>query len=85
MMKYGIPTLAPSGYIAQVDRSLCTACGSCVQACPFQAVSMNEDGIALDWQKCMGCGVCVESCPAQARSLVRDEGKGLPLDVRLMA
>jgi Pyruvate/2-oxoacid:ferredoxin oxidoreductase delta subunit len=85
MTRYGIPWLASSGYIAQVDKGLCTASGTCVNACPFHAISLNADGIALDWQKCMGCGVCIDSCPNHARSLVRDERKGLPLDVRLLA
>ena len=41
--------------------------------------------IVIDWQKCMGCGVCVSKCPNQALSLVRDERKGIPLDVRMLA
>lgn len=84
MMKYGIPVLAPSGYIAQVDEDLCTACGTCVNACPFGAISLGEEDITLDWQKCMGCGVCIDPCPNKARSLVRDERKGVPMDVRLL-
>jgi len=84
MMKYGIPMLAPSGYVAQLDKDLCTTCGACVAACPFDAISLGEDGITLEWQKCMGCGVCIDLCPMAARSLVRDERKGVPLDVRLL-
>jgi Pyruvate/2-oxoacid:ferredoxin oxidoreductase delta subunit len=85
MTKYGVPMLASSGYVSQVDRALCTASGTCVKACPFNAISLNADGIARDWQKCMGCGVCIDSCPNHARSLIRDEDKGVPLDVRLLA
>lgn len=33
----------------------------------------------------MGCGVCVRQCPNEAMSLVRDERKDIPLDVRLLA
>jgi Pyruvate/2-oxoacid:ferredoxin oxidoreductase delta subunit len=36
------------------------------------------------WELCMGCGVCVEQCPTQAMTLVRDEKKGIPLDVRVL-
>jgi len=84
MMKYGMPMMAPSGYVAHTDKDLCTGCGSCADACPFGALSVEGDESVLDWEKCMGCGVCVEKCPNGAMSLVRDEGKGLPLDVRLL-
>lgn len=84
MKKYGIPMMASSGYVAQVDSSVCTACGICAEACPFGALSVNGATSVLDWEKCMGCGVCVEKCPNNALSLSRDEKKGLPLDVRLL-
>jgi ferredoxin len=85
MTKYGIPMMAPSGYVAQVDETLCTACGTCVDACPFGALFLNETRVIMDWEKCMGCGVCVGQCPSEALSLVRDKRKGMPLDVRLLA
>jgi ferredoxin len=85
MTKYGIPMMASSGYIAQLDAGLCNQCGACVDACPFNALSTNDAGVERSWEKCMGCGVCVEKCPTQAMALARDEKKGIPLDVRLMA
>jgi ferredoxin len=33
----------------------------------------------------MGCGVCEGQCTTGAISLLRDERKGMPMDVRLMA
>ena len=85
MTKYGAPLLASSGYVAALDPELCNQCGACVDPCPFNALSTNDSGVERSWEKCMGCGVCVEKCPTQAMSLVRDEKKGLPLDVRLLA
>jgi ferredoxin len=89
MTKYGIPSMAPSGYVSQLNRNLCTGCGICVDSCPFKALSLDKLTdkltIVIDWQKCMGCGVCVSKCPNQALSLVRDERKGIPLDVRMLA
>lgn len=85
MTKYGVPFMASSGYVAQLDEGLCNQCGACVDACPFDTLSTNDAGVERNWDKCMGCGVCVEKCPTQAMSLVRDEKKGLPLDVRLLA
>jgi ferredoxin len=32
----------------------------------------------------MGCEVCVGKCPSEAMTLVRDERKGIPLDLRLL-
>lgn len=81
MTKYGVPMLASSGYVAQVDYARCTACGDCNDVCPFGALSLDKRG-EVNWKKCMGCGVCVERCMCQAVTLVRDARKGVPLDVR---
>ena len=80
-MKYGIPALASSGYVAKVVEANCTTCGTCVDVCPFGALSLNEV-LTVDLGKCMGCGVCTGQCLAEAISLERDERKGVPLDVR---
>lgn len=85
MVKHDIPMMASSGYIAQLDNDICTACGTCIDVCPFNALSENEICVAIDWELCMGCGICVELCPNEAISLVLDEKKGVPLDVRLLA
>jgi len=84
MTKYGIPLMASSGYIAQVDETLCAACATCEDACPFKAIQVN-DAAVVSWEACIGCGVCVGQCPNEAMSLVRDERKGVPMDVRLLA
>jgi len=83
MVKYGAPTMVSSGYVAKVDETLCTACGTCEDSCPFGAIYMNEKAI-VKWETCMGCGVCEGQCPSEAISLVRDERKGIPMDVRLL-
>jgi formate hydrogenlyase subunit 6/NADH:ubiquinone oxidoreductase subunit I len=83
MVKYGSPMFASSGYVAQVDAALCSACGTCVEACPFGALSLETE-LEVNWEKCMGCGVCESQCTTQSISLVRDERKGIPLDVRVM-
>lgn len=85
MTRYGIPMMASSGYVAALDRALCNLCGVCVDACLFNALSMDDSTVERSWELCMGCGVCVEKCPTQAMTLVRDEKKGVPLDVRLLA
>jgi len=84
MVKYGLPVLAPSGYIARVDETRCAACAICENACPFGAIQIDDTAV-VNWEACMGCGVCVGQCPNEAMSLVRDERKGVPLDVRILA
>ncbi len=79
MMKYGGPMLASSGYAAKVDEDLCSACGTCADACPFHAISV-ESSAGVIWGKCMGCGVCTGQCPTGSITLVRDERKGDPMD-----
>lgn len=84
MTRYNAPMFAPSGYVAAADTSLCDGCGACERACPFGAVRINGTA-AVKWERCMGCGVCTRQCPNAALSLVRDEKKGTPFDVRMMA
>jgi formate dehydrogenase beta subunit len=42
----------------------CLGKGSCVSACPFNAIRMRVDGLPeIDPSKCRGCGRCAEICP----------------------
>jgi Pyruvate/2-oxoacid:ferredoxin oxidoreductase delta subunit len=83
MVKYGAPIIISSGYVAQVDEAICVACATCEDTCPFKAIQINGKAV-VNWEKCMGCGICAGQCPNKAMSLVRDEKKGFPLDVRLL-
>jgi ferredoxin len=62
--------VAHSAYVNQVDESQCLACGDCLSACQFNALSINEFA-EIDSLRCVGCGVCALACPEQALSLVR--------------
>jgi len=84
MTQWGARMMAPSGYVAAVNQEECAACGTCVETCAFNAMSLNETSSVLDWERCMGCGACEVKCPSQAITLVRDERKGIPLDVRCL-
>jgi len=81
MVQHGVPMVASSGYVAHVDELACIACGDCEAACPFDAVHVNGTALVA-WEKCMGCGVCVGKCQTETMTLIRDERKGVPLDVR---
>jgi len=80
MVKYDIPMLASSGYVAQVNDELCQVCGSCVDICPFKALSLEAVAV-LDWEKCMGYSVCIDQWPEEAIALILDDQKGTPLNV----
>jgi ferredoxin len=67
--QHGTPMLASSGYICQVDESLCISCGECQTACLFGALSQGTFASQVDLAACMGCGVCVSRCPQEALSL----------------
>ena len=42
----------------------CLGFGSCVAACQFGAISVNERGVAVvDKEKCTNCGACMAACP----------------------
>ncbi len=42
----------------------CLGLGSCVKACPFDAISIGKDGLPhVDQEKCTGCGTCERVCP----------------------
>ncbi|HSR32879.1 MAG TPA: CoB--CoM heterodisulfide reductase iron-sulfur subunit A family protein [Anaerolineae bacterium] len=57
--------------IAYVDPELCSGCGLCIPACPYEARVMH------DWQHiavvntalCQGCGACTMVCPNNACQL----------------
>lgn len=48
----------------------CLGLGTCVRACPFGALSVGENNVAIvDRQKCTGCGICIPACPRNLLSL----------------
>lgn len=48
----------------------CVACGTCVLACPFNAISVIDTNDKMHAQvneaMCKGCGTCVATCPSGA-------------------
>ena len=53
---------------AIVNADECSGCGSCVDECPSEAITLDEEkGIAvIDNDECVECGACEEACPNQA-------------------
>lgn len=48
----------------------CVACGSCIGACPHQAISLAGDQPTTDDKRCTLYGACVDVCVAEARQII---------------
>ncbi len=44
----------------------CTQCGACVQLCPVQAISCENDQYLRNTDRCINCSACSVLCPAKA-------------------
>ncbi len=50
---------------AKVDEKLCTACALCAEACPVEAITVEEQANVAT-EACTECGACEEECPVGA-------------------
>lgn len=58
----------------------CVACEACVNACRFDAIHINEYGVAeTDEEKCIGCGACMRACPKKLIRIRIQDNSILPL------
>ncbi len=56
--------------VAKINVDECTGCGTCVDECPTEAISMNDNDIAVvNADECTDCGMCVDACPTEAISV----------------
>ncbi len=53
----------------QADLEKCTGCGACVDVCPSEALSVEDDKIVVNDEACIDCGICVDECPVEALSM----------------
>ena len=54
--------LAHSPAVAQVRNSHCTGCEMCVDACPFEAITLRDGKASVNDVLCEGCGTCSGTC-----------------------
>jgi len=54
--------------IAEVNKDLCSGCKTCIEVCPYRAISYDEEEkrAVVSEMLCRGCGVCVATCPSGA-------------------
>ena len=50
----------------KVDISKCTACETCIETCPNEAISIVDGYAYIDPEECIECGSCFSECPEDA-------------------
>ena len=53
----------------KADSEKCNGCGTCVEACPSEALSLEDEKVVVDADACIDCAVCVDECPVEALTL----------------
>ena len=61
-----------------VNEEMCTGCGVCVEECPVDAISLEEETATIDEGECIRCGTCHDVCPQEA---VRHDSERIPQEV----
>ena len=67
-----------SNFYVRVNTDICQGCGTCVDRCHMEAVSLKNKVAFINRDRCIGCGVCVPTCPSEARALVKKEKETVP-------
>ena len=64
-----------SGFEPRFDSERCIACETCIERCPPEALTMNEDGIPeVNLDLCFGCAVCATGCEQEAITMINKPG-----------
>ncbi len=69
----GALIVSKEGYLT-LERSLCDACGECLDACPLELIVMDAEGKPLFCDMCQGEPQCVSWCKQQAIVIVESKG-----------
>jgi len=53
----------------------CTGCEVCIDKCPFDALHMENNIVAVEQASCTMCGICVKNCEYDAIKLEKEKDK----------
>ncbi len=51
------------------SKDKCIGCGTCVEVCPTNVITLTPEGIVTDLELCKLCGKCAEVCPTKATEI----------------
>jgi formate hydrogenlyase subunit 6/NADH:ubiquinone oxidoreductase subunit I len=60
-----------SNFEPVISEDDCVGCGDCVDKCPMDALTLEDETARIDRARCIGCGVCNGACPSEALSMKR--------------
>lgn len=61
-----------------VDKDKCTGCEICVEKCPVDTISIEDNKAKIKMEECIRCGICHNVCPQEA---VRHDGEKIPDEI----
>jgi ferredoxin len=64
-------SILSSPYVVAHDDALCSGCGTCVERCQMDAITIPMGIAEVNLDRCIGCGLCVSTCDTGAMALVR--------------
>lgn len=50
----------------KILKDVCVGCGTCIDACPVNAISLNDGCAEINQEVCVKCGACKDICPVSA-------------------
>jgi electron transport complex protein RnfB len=62
---------ASSPYRAVHNHDICSGCGTCIDRCQMDALTLYDEKALLDHDRCIGCGLCITTCSTGALQLQR--------------
>lgn len=55
----------------------CIGCGTCIEFCAQDAITLTDGKAVINHEKCVGCGRCIGVCPMDAAKAPFDEAKDI--------
>ncbi len=66
-----------SGSKIYIDKEKCVGCGTCVENCNENAISLENNKAEIDYSKCSKCALCFGVCPNNAVKFPRSNSEEL--------